>query len=69
MDIKELERQGVSQRQIARQTGLSRNTVARLLNQKVPTAFQAPERASQRRLATPLLRNFTATHADPAGGA
>jgi len=24
---------------------------------------------SQRRLATPLLRNFTATHADPAGGA
>ena len=27
------------------------------------------EGESQRRLATPLLRNFTATHADPASGA
>lgn len=63
MDIKELERQGVSQRQIARQTGLSRNTVARLLNQKVPTAFQAPERASKLDPFKPFVRQRWETYA------
>jgi transposase len=46
MDIKELHRQGLSQRQIARQTGHSRNTIARILAQKTPQPFQKPERHS-----------------------
>jgi transposase len=46
MDIKHLQRQGLSQREIARQTGLSRNTVAKLLNQTAPKPFQKPVRKS-----------------------
>jgi len=43
MDIKELHRQGMSQRQIAQRTGHSRNTVARILGQSAPEPFHKPE--------------------------
>ncbi len=46
MDIKHLQRQGLSQREIARQTGLSRSTVAKILNQPAPRPFQKPVRKS-----------------------
>lgn len=46
MDIKDLHRQGLSQREIARQTGYSRNTIAKILSQKAPQAFQKPARKS-----------------------
>jgi transposase len=46
MDIKELQRMGLSQRAIARQTGHSRNTVARILSQATPAPFSTPARAS-----------------------
>ncbi len=46
MDIKDLHRQGLSNRQIARRTGHSRNTIARLLAQKTPQPFQRPKRSS-----------------------
>jgi transposase len=46
MDIKELYRQGLSQREIARRSGHSRNTVAKLLAQSVPKPFAKPKRAS-----------------------
>lgn len=46
MDIKELYRQGVSQRQIAKQTGLSRNTVAKILSQSTPQTFKKVDRSS-----------------------
>ena len=46
MDIKELHRQGLSQRQIARRTGHSRNTIAKVLGQTLPQPFQSPVRKS-----------------------
>jgi transposase len=46
MDIKELRRQGLSQRQIAKQTGFSRNTVAKILGQNTPKPFQQTPRLS-----------------------
>lgn len=46
MDIKHLHQQGLSQRQIARRTGHSRNTVAKLLAQKTPQPFHTPPRPS-----------------------
>src|SRR5581483_1832853 len=46
MDIKDLHRQGLSQREIARRTGLSRNTIAKVLSQKTPAVFQKPTRPS-----------------------
>ena len=46
MDIKELYRQGLSQRQIAQQTGHSRNTVAKILGQNTPQTFKRVERQS-----------------------
>jgi transposase len=46
MDIRELHRQGLSQRQIARETGRSRNTVAKLLGQTTPKEFARPARKS-----------------------
>lgn len=46
MDIKDLHRQGLSQREIARRSGLSRNTIAKILQQKTPQPFQVPKRAS-----------------------
>ena len=46
MDIKELHRQGLSQRQIARRTGHSRNTIAKVLGQPLPQPFQKPRRKS-----------------------
>jgi transposase len=46
MDIKELHRQGMSQRKIAQRTGHSRNTVARILGQNAPQTFHKPERPS-----------------------
>jgi transposase len=46
MDVKQLHRQGLSKREIARQTGLSRNTVAKLLRQPAPEPFHKPARAS-----------------------
>lgn len=39
MDIKSLHRQGLSQRQIAQQTGHARNTVAKILKQPTPQPF------------------------------
>jgi transposase len=46
MDIKDLHRQGLSQREIARRTGHARNTIAKVLGQKAPQAFNAPQRPS-----------------------
>ena len=46
MDIKELYRQGLSQRQIAQQTGRSRNTIAKILGQNIPQNFKTIERQS-----------------------
>ncbi|HMP79925.1 MAG TPA: IS21 family transposase [Pirellulaceae bacterium] len=47
MDIKLLKQQGLSIRQIARQSGLSRNTVRKLLRGEHPEAFQTPQRGSR----------------------
>ena len=44
MDIKQLHRQGLSQRQIAQRTGHSRNTIAKILAQEAPQPFQKPAR-------------------------
>lgn len=46
MDIKDLYRQGVSLREIARRTGHSRNTIAKLVQQKTPQPFQKRTRRS-----------------------
>jgi transposase len=46
MDIKVLYKEGHSIREIARQTGYSRNTVRRVLREAGPKAFQKPERSS-----------------------
>src|SRR5262249_12448943 len=46
MDVKELHRQGLSQRQIAEATGLARNTVAKILKQPAPKPSQKPARKS-----------------------
>ena len=56
MDIKELNRQGISQRQIAQKTGLSRNTVAKILNQGIPQPFKKVERESALDLFKPYLK-------------
>lgn len=47
MDIKDLHRQGLSQRQIAARTGRSRKTVRKLLAQQTPQPFQRPPRKSR----------------------
>ncbi len=46
MDVKDLHRQGLSQRQIARMTGLSRNTIAKILAAPAPKPFAKPPRKS-----------------------
>lgn len=46
MDIKQLHRQGLSQREIARQTGHARNTVAKVLAQPTLEPAKRPKRAS-----------------------
>src|SRR5947209_13926183 len=47
MDVKMLFKEGCSMREIARRTGYSRNTVAKLLGQAAPAPFQAPPRTSK----------------------
>jgi transposase len=47
MEVKQLLNQGHSQRAVARLTGLSRNTVARLAAQPAPQAFRQTARPSQ----------------------
>src|SRR5262245_37930913 len=47
MDVQMLDRQGHSQREIARLTGQSRNTVDKILTQPVPAPFQKPPRSSK----------------------
>lgn len=46
MDVRTLYREGHSIKQIARQTGHSRNTVRRVLREAGPKGFQQPERPS-----------------------
>ena len=46
MDFKALHKEGLSIKQIARQTGYSRNTVRRVLREPAPAGFQSPERSS-----------------------
>ena len=46
MDIRTLHREGHSIKEIARQTGRSRNTVRRVLREAGPSAFHKPERSS-----------------------
>jgi len=46
MDIRTLHREGHSIKEIARQTGRSRNTVRRVLREAGPTEFHKPERSS-----------------------
>ncbi|MCU0226665.1 MAG: helix-turn-helix domain-containing protein [Bryobacterales bacterium] len=46
MNIKALHQAGPSMKQIARQSGYSRNTVRRVVRASAPAAFQTPERAS-----------------------
>lgn len=47
MDIKELHRQGLSHRQIAKITGHTRNTVAKVLSQETPASYPKREVASK----------------------
>jgi transposase len=47
MNVKMLFNQGCSMREIARRTGYSRNTVAKLLSQAAPTPFHTPPRTSK----------------------
>jgi transposase len=47
MDIKLLQKEGLSIRQIAKQTGLARNTIRRVLRQSKPQPFQSPARTSK----------------------
>lgn len=47
MDIKLLHKEGHSIRQIAKATGLSRNTIRNVLRKKVPLPFQTPQRPSK----------------------
>jgi transposase len=47
MDVKLLAQEGLSARAIARMTGYSRNTVAKLLGQAAPQPFQKPPRPSK----------------------
>ena len=56
MDIKELHKQGLSIREIARRSGHSRNTVARLLEQKTPRPFARPKRTSNLDPYKPITR-------------
>lgn len=46
MDIRVLYKEGLSIKEIARQTGHSRNTVRRVLREAAPKAFQKPKRSS-----------------------
>ncbi len=46
MDIKLLQKEGLSIRQIAKKTGLARNTIRRVLRQSKPQPFQTPARTS-----------------------
>lgn len=55
MDIKDLHRQGLSVRQIARRTGHSRNTIAKILGQKTPQPLQKSRRESCLDPFTPYL--------------
>ena len=57
MDIKDLHRQGLSQRQIAARTGRSRKTVRKLLAQQTPQPFQRPPRKSRLDPFKPYLTN------------
>jgi transposase len=56
MDVKMLANQGHSARAIARMTGYSRNTVAKLLRQAAPEPFQRPPRPSKLDPFKPYLR-------------
>lgn len=56
MDVRLLQAQGLSQREIARRTGYSRNTVARLLRQAAPQPYRRPPRGSQLDPYKPYLR-------------
>jgi transposase len=47
MDAKSLLKQGLSQREVARRMGCSRNTVAKLAQQKAPQPYQRPPRPSK----------------------
>jgi transposase len=47
MDVKLLANQGFSRREIARRTGYSRNTIAKILRQPAPTPFPKPSRPSK----------------------
>jgi transposase len=47
MDIKLLHKEGHSIRHIAKLTGFSRNTIRRVLREKVPGPFQTPDRPSK----------------------
>ena len=46
MDVKHLLRRGLSEREVARRTGLSRNTVARLARQPRPQPYTRPPKGS-----------------------
>jgi RHS repeat-associated protein len=59
MDIKQLQRDGLSVRAIARLTGRTRRTVQRILCEPVPKPFQAPERI---RLAAGNAKQFQFTN-------
>lgn len=56
MDIKLLHKEGHSIKEIARQTGHSRNTVRQIIRAKEPRPFQAPERTSCLNDFKPYLR-------------
>jgi transposase len=47
MDVKVLHKEGCSVREIARQTGHSRNTIRKALQQKAPEPFKKPHRCSK----------------------
>ncbi len=56
MDIRTLHREGHSIKEIARQTGRSRNTIRRVLREAGPSGFRKPERSSCLDSFKPYLR-------------
>ena len=63
MDVRTLHREGHSIKEIARQTGRSRNTVRRVLREAGPTGFNKPERSSCLDSFRPYLRERFETSA------
>ena len=69
MDIALLHKEGRSLREIAKLTGHSRNTIRRVIREKVPRAFRTPSRPSKLNPFKDYLRAavFSSTGSPPCG--